>query len=385
MPAANDRCESAICRGLLGRIEASETSIDFAVYGMRKQTRLLEALESAQARGVVVRGVVDRQRDGKIAGVFPSTDRWVRRLGAIRDDLEAEKTLGPDRYNNRIMHNKFFVIDKRWVWTGSSNISDTGTGGSNANVVALVDSPQLAAVYLHEFDQMWSGRFHQLKERNGAERLNIGGIPTTVLFSPQAKALNGRVRQLIATAQRRIDVAMYYLTHEVVANELIGAHKRGVSVRVIIDAASARSLHTKHERLRRAGIRVKVEKWGSKMHMKAAAVDGRTVVVGSMNWSFRGESVNDENTLIFRSPALAMQFETFFDTLWDSIPESKGAERQAVPSTSRCEPTYPDVCIPPIDEGDLDCPDIPYRRFAALPPDPHGFDRDKDGIACEWD
>ena len=204
--AANDRCESAICRGLLGRIEASETSIDFAVYGMRKQTRLLEALESAQARGVVVRGVVDRQRDGKIAGVFPSTDRWVRRLGAIRDDLEAEKTLGPDRYNNRIMHNKFFVIDKRWVWTGSSNISDTGTGGSNANVVALVDSPQLAAVYLHEFDQMWSGRFHQLKERNGAERLNIGGIPTTVLFSPQAKALNGRVRQLIATAQRRIDV-----------------------------------------------------------------------------------------------------------------------------------------------------------------------------------
>ena len=58
--------------------------------------------------------------------------------------------------------------------------------------------------------------------------------------------------------------------------------------------------------------------------MKAAAVDGRTVVVGSMNWSFRGESVNDENTLIFRSPALAMQFETFFATLWDSNPRVEG-------------------------------------------------------------
>ena len=45
-----------------------------------------------------------------------------------------------------------------------------------------------------------------------------------------------------------------------------------------------------------------------------------------------------------------------------------------------CDPSYPDVCIPP---PDLDCRDIPYRRFRVLPPDPHGFDRDRDGIGCE--
>ncbi len=40
-----------------------------------------------------------------------------------------------------------------------------------------------------------------------------------------------------------------------------------------------------------------------------------------------------------------------------------------------CDPSYPDVCIPP-PPPDLDCRDIPYRRFRVLPPNPHGFDRD---------
>ncbi|MBM7845375.1 excalibur calcium-binding domain-containing protein [Herpetosiphon giganteus] len=51
-------------------------------------------------------------------------------------------------------------------------------------------------------------------------------------------------------------------------------------------------------------------------------------------------------------------------------------------SVPRCDPSYPDVCIAP-PPPDLDCGDIPYRRFRVLAPDPHRFDRDKDGIGCE--
>lgn len=47
-----------------------------------------------------------------------------------------------------------------------------------------------------------------------------------------------------------------------------------------------------------------------------------------------------------------------------------------------CHPSYPTVCIP-YPPPDLDCPDIPYRNFQVLPPDPHRFDRDKDGVGCE--
>jgi endonuclease YncB( thermonuclease family) len=48
----------------------------------------------------------------------------------------------------------------------------------------------------------------------------------------------------------------------------------------------------------------------------------------------------------------------------------------------RCDPAYPTVCIPP-PPPDLDCKDIPFRGFKVLPPDPHGFDRDGDGVGCE--
>jgi hypothetical protein len=50
---------------------------------------------------------------------------------------------------------------------------------------------------------------------------------------------------------------------------------------------------------------------------------------------------------------------------------------------SSCDPAYPDVCIPPVGQGDLDCGDVTYRRFRVLPPDPHRFDREGDGLGCE--
>ncbi len=53
-----------------------------------------------------------------------------------------------------------------------------------------------------------------------------------------------------------------------------------------------------------------------------------------------------------------------------------------VETENNCDPSYPDVCIPPW-PPDLDCGDISYRNFYVLPDDPHGFDGDNDGIGCE--
>lgn len=47
-----------------------------------------------------------------------------------------------------------------------------------------------------------------------------------------------------------------------------------------------------------------------------------------------------------------------------------------------CHPSYPTVCIPS-SPPDLDCRDIPYKNFEVIPPDPHRFDGDGDGIGCE--
>lgn len=66
-------------------------------------------------------------------------------------------------------------------------------------------------------------------------------------------------------------------------------------------------------------------------------------------------------------------------------------KRTALPTPSetpatRCDQHYPGLCIPPVSyNGDLDCDDLMADSFRVIPPDPHGFDEDNDGIACEPD
>ncbi len=64
--------------------------------------------------------------------------------------------------------------------------------------------------------------------------------------------------------------------------------------------------------------------------------------------------------------------------------EPPTAEPPTPAPAANCDPSYPDVCIPPA-PPDLDCPQIPFRYFRVLAPDPHRFDGDHDGIGCESD
>jgi micrococcal nuclease len=68
--------------------------------------------------------------------------------------------------------------------------------------------------------------------------------------------------------------------------------------------------------------------------------------------------------------------------LWSPTPEVYIPAITGGEGTPACDLSYPGVCIPPA-PPDLDCGDIQYRRFQVLPPDPHGFDRDGDGVGCE--
>lgn len=66
----------------------------------------------------------------------------------------------------------------------------------------------------------------------------------------------------------------------------------------------------------------------------------------------------------------------FFSTGYalTTIPEIK--------AQSDCDSSYPDSCIPS-PPPNLNCKDISDKKFEVLPPDPHGLDRDGDGIGCE--
>ena len=379
-PAAQQRpedsCVSAGCLALVRLIDGAQTSIDFAIYGARRQSDILKAVVGARQRGVRVRGVVNRDWSNK--NYYADTPQWEALLGDVRTDYAAEQRLnaaekplyprpkckppaafkGPvqciaydvganwivaahaslddfakdnesDGSGDRIMHHKFFVVDGRRVFTGSANISDSDIGGYSANVMLVIDSAAVAAAYSAEFEQLWAGRFHSEKTRSAKTAFTVEGVPVRVLFSPQDKAVDTGVRPLLAQARSTIDVAIFYLTNKYITADLLAAQQRGVRVRVIVDATSAENGYSKHEILRAAGIPVKVEAWGGKMHAKAAVIDRTWLIAGSMNWTRAGDDTNDENTLLINSPRLAAQQQAYFDALWRGIPERWLTERPA--------------------------------------------------------
>ena len=63
------------------------------------------------------------------------------------------------------MHNKFFIFDNQKVWTGSANITGTDLTGFNANYAILINSNEVANIYLKEFEQMYENKFHKEKSK----------------------------------------------------------------------------------------------------------------------------------------------------------------------------------------------------------------------------
>lgn len=62
-------------------------------------------------------------------------------------------------------------------------------------------------------------------------------------------------------------------------------------------------------------------------------------------------------------------------------PSAPAAAAPLVGGAPGCDPSYPTVCIP--SGPDLDCSDVPQRRFVVVAPDPHRFDGNGDGVGCK--
>lgn len=305
---------SATGQALIAAIDAATTSIDFAIYGLGGAQGVIDALVAAQGRGVTVRGVVDSNS----SGYYPYRDTQ-----ALIDALSPGSVVVET--DDKLMHNKFFVFDDRYVWTGSANVSDTGLYIEyNGNVSILIDHADLAQAYTDEFAEMFAGHFHSDKTDNTQHTfapLADGSIIESY-FGPTDDAETHAIVRAIDEATTTLDLRIFTFTDWDIRDAVIAAHNRGVAVRAIVDASAAEGEFSVHQELRNAGISVKVENWPGKEHTKALAADGEVVVLGSQNWTNSGNNDSDENTLYIKNAPLAEAFEADFETKWDSIPST---------------------------------------------------------------
>ncbi len=321
-------------KALIDAINGAEKTIDFAFYGLSGQNEILEALVNAQKRGIVVRGIVDKNIENK--NDYSGTEYSIQKLGenVVKTDYKAEvEKLNKiknkeidfkyDFFKGHIMHNKFCIIDDEIVWTGTVNISSTGTGGFNENNACIVRSSKFANIFKKEFEQMYVKElFHENKFPIYSKKgINIENKNIQIYFSPNKYIINTVILPEIEKAQDYIYLSMFLITDSKIVRSLIEAFERGVEIKMIIDAHHALQPYSKHEVLRKAGIKVKVENWAGKMHAKTVIIDDKTIISGSANWTYSAFKYNDENLLIFRNAPKEVKFlKKEFEQSWKSIP-----------------------------------------------------------------
>lgn len=344
----SNTCNTSLCKALVDEINSAQNSIDFAIYGYTKVPAIQQSLENAQQRGVRVRFVYDLY--GKGGNIYPDT-------------LYLSKIFTNNQPDNApsIMHDKFFIFDNKTILTGSANISNTDMSGFNSNVIIIINSEKIADIYSQEFEQMYEGEFHKAKSKIANKE--VGDL--TIYFSPKDKAITDII-PLIDNAQKYIYIPAFLITHKGLTDSLINASKRGVAVKIILDATNTHSgSHSKMKELRQGGIQVKTENWAGKLHSKSIIIDDVYTIIGSMNFSRSGEGINDENLIVIKNRDIAIFYKTFFQYLWKRIPDKwlkYNARAESHDSIGSCSDGIDNDFDGKIDKADDSCKPVVFRK-----------------------
>lgn len=124
---------------------------------------------------------------------------------------------------------------------------------------------------------------------------------------------------VVNSANKTLDIAIYSLTKQDIVDAVIAAKKRGVKVRIITDTqqAGGKSQKAELKLIRDAGIPIKKDAHSGLMHMKVTVADGNVVTTGSYNYTENASTDNDEVLVVIRDSKLAKEWTKEFDAMWN--------------------------------------------------------------------
>lgn len=257
------------------------------------------------------------------------------------------------------MHNKFILVDNRWLWTGSMNFTLTDLYGSewarqrsllrgNSNNGVEIHSPELVAIYLRQFEEMWGGsddapnpaqaRFSGRKEGGDTPyRVTVADVDIDVVFSPGYDVVPEITRYVQDHAEEKVYFAIFaWSDHQLdqtlkikwegdsrdMKGELTGFQVSGLtqfwddwwSAAINITGRTPEQYSETNPNIRwKHHPPVFRPNEARRMHHKYMIVDADTphnptVITGSANWSNNANNINDENTLFIHCERVANQY-----------------------------------------------------------------------------
>ncbi len=346
---------------LLRVLASAQATIEVSVYTFTSE-RIASALAAAAKRGVWVRVLLE---GAPVGGVEKDEHRVVGGLLAAGADVRWLAGAADVVKRYRYLHAKYAIVDAATAWIGSENFGDAGFPAKrvgNRGWSVIVEEPEVAsglrAVFEADFDERRRDSIPAAETTE--ERLPdpppvapwSSQPPSSIrmarlLVSPDTALDQGGVLGLFAAAKARISLEAFYLedTWRGGPNPFLeaafAAARRGVSVRILLDgswSSTEADSGTNDDVLARISARATNERLTlevrlleprgpiERLHNKGAVVDGRTVLVSSMNWALGSATENREVGLVIEDAALSATFEAAFNADWEGRPTSGGVE-----------------------------------------------------------
>jgi phosphatidylserine/phosphatidylglycerophosphate/cardiolipin synthase-like enzyme len=286
---------------LVAALDQARLSVDVAAYSLDLWS-IRDALINAHKRGVVVRMVMESD-DMDNQEVQQIMDAGIPIIGDQQQGL---------------MHNKFIVMDRMDVWTGSMNYTSSGVYKDNNNLIHIRSS-QVAKDYSNEFDQMFT--YHLFGPDKIAatpnSKLSINGTPVEIYFSPEEKTAS-RILELIHGARESINFLAYSFTSNDIGAAMMERAQAGVKVSGVMDDGQVKTSQvTEYDPFKQAGMDVRMDgNLDGLMHHKVIIIDQMIVITGSYNFTTSAETTNDENVVIIFSPEVAARFMEEFQRVY---------------------------------------------------------------------
>ena len=150
------------------RIHAAKESIDISIYGLGEEEIVENLVEVAQNKELSIRIITDYDSEHE--------ETW-------QELMQAGIEVGVGN-SNGIMHNKYIIIDKEYIITGSTNLS--ASFHRHFNNTILLKSKDIAQEYLLDFEMQKKGSFASKKSSQLEESYSTEGEE---IYWPQRRHL----------------------------------------------------------------------------------------------------------------------------------------------------------------------------------------------------
>jgi len=288
---------------LADAIYTAQRTLDIAAFEFNNVV-LTQAVLDAHARGVVVRMVVDDVHGANDNN--SSIPQFVAAGIPVVNDARAA-----------LMHNKFMIIDSTTLWTGSYNYSINDTYRNNNNMMSF-RSQKLVQDFQNEFNKMFELRqFGASKTANTpVSSFTQNGVPIQVLFAPKDRVV-AAMAVALSGAQQSIQFMAFSFTLDDIAGIMQQKAAQGVVIQGVFETTGSETRTSELRPLFCSGLDVRQDGNPFVMHHKVFIIDGKTVIMGSFNFSTSARDDNDENLIIITDPDLALQYQDEFNRRWN--------------------------------------------------------------------